>query len=63
MKSLPLLEPSAPSESSVRPDARYRIEGMDCASCACTLERVVAGVEGVAECSRLVRLRIPGALG
>ena len=47
MKSLPLLEPSAPSESSVRPDARYRIEGMDCASCARTLERVVAGVEGV----------------
>ena len=47
MKSLPLLEPSAPPASSVRPDARYRIEGMDCASCARTLERVVAGVEGV----------------
>jgi Zn2+/Cd2+-exporting ATPase len=47
VKSLPLIEPSAPPASSTRPDARYRIEGMDCASCARTLERVVAGVEGV----------------
>lgn len=47
MKSLPLLEPSAQLAAEERPDARYRVEGMDCASCARTLEKVVAGVEGV----------------
>src|SRR3954468_12787352 len=47
MKSLPVLEPSDPPVVDERPDARYRVEGMDCASCAGTLERVVAGVEGV----------------
>jgi Zn2+/Cd2+-exporting ATPase len=47
VKPLPLLEPSASPVVAERPDARYRVEGMDCASCARTLERVVAGVEGV----------------
>jgi Cd2+/Zn2+-exporting ATPase len=47
VKALPLLEPSAPSEVGERPDARYRVEGMDCGSCARTLERVVGGVDGV----------------
>jgi Cd2+/Zn2+-exporting ATPase len=47
VKALPLLEPSAPPAASGRPDARYRVEGMDCSLCARTLERAVAGVDGV----------------
>ena len=47
MKGLPLLDPSVPPELAERPDARYRVEGMDCGSCARTLERVMGGVEGV----------------
>jgi Zn2+/Cd2+-exporting ATPase len=52
MKPLPLLDPgsapAAPEPShAARPDARYRVDGMDCASCARTLERAVGGVAGV----------------
>ncbi len=45
MRQLPVLEPAqAPGD---RPDLRFRVEGMDCASCARTLERVVGGLDGV----------------
>jgi Cd2+/Zn2+-exporting ATPase len=48
VKQLPLIEPAEPPPGGVeRPDVRYRVEGMDCASCARTLEKVVAGVDGV----------------
>jgi Cd2+/Zn2+-exporting ATPase len=47
VKPLPLLETGASPIEDDQPDARYRVDGMDCASCARTLERVVAGVEGV----------------
>jgi Cd2+/Zn2+-exporting ATPase len=47
VKALPLLEASVPLELGERPDARYRVEGMDCGSCARTLERVMGGVDGV----------------
>ena len=54
MKQLPLLEPDAapvPGDRAAREraDARYRVEGMDCASCARTLERAVGAVAGVDE--------------
>lgn len=48
-RSLPVVEPEAVS-SSREPDARrtvVRVGGMDCASCAVTVERRVALVEGV----------------
>jgi Cd2+/Zn2+-exporting ATPase len=53
MKPLPLLQvptteaAAAPPVSGTRPDARYRVEGMDCASCARTLEKAVSDVSGV----------------
>jgi Cd2+/Zn2+-exporting ATPase len=53
MKPLPMLQAPAAEDSpapparETRPDARYRVEGMDCASCARTLERAVSGVAGV----------------
>jgi Cd2+/Zn2+-exporting ATPase len=53
MKPLPLLQVPAteasagPSADGARPDARYRVEGMDCASCARTLEKAVSSVSGV----------------
>jgi Zn2+/Cd2+-exporting ATPase len=54
MSELPML-PMAP-DASREPDAgrepgaeaaRYRVEGMDCAACAQTVEKVVAALEGV----------------
>ena len=57
MKPLPLLEPSAPPAVEERPDARYRVEGMDCAACARTVEKVVAGARRRARRARLVRHR------
>jgi Zn2+/Cd2+-exporting ATPase len=53
MKPLPMLQvpaseaAAAPAGDRARPDARYRVEGMDCASCARTLEKAVSGVSGV----------------
>jgi Cd2+/Zn2+-exporting ATPase len=47
MKPLPMLDTPAPPTAETRPDARYRVEGMDCASCARTLEKAVGGVAGV----------------
>jgi Zn2+/Cd2+-exporting ATPase len=53
MKELPMLEAPATEARAAapvsrrRPDARYRVEGMDCASCARTLEKAVGGVSGV----------------
>ena len=45
------MAPAAPSEPTGRPPgaeaARYRVEGMDCAACAQTVERVVAALDGV----------------
>jgi Cd2+/Zn2+-exporting ATPase len=44
------MAPAAPPESQPEPAAdreRYRVEGMDCAACAQTVEKVVAALDGV----------------
>jgi Zn2+/Cd2+-exporting ATPase len=54
-QELPMLpmtpsEPAAPEESAPPPGSaaeRYRVEGMDCASCAKTVEKAVAAMDGV----------------
>jgi Cd2+/Zn2+-exporting ATPase len=54
-QELPMLpmappEPAAPDETAPPPEAtaeRYRVEGMDCASCAKTVEKAVAAMDGV----------------
>jgi Cd2+/Zn2+-exporting ATPase len=43
-------EPPAAEETAPSPDVsaeRYRVEGMDCASCAKTVEKAVAAMDGV----------------
>ncbi|MBI5105132.1 MAG: cadmium-translocating P-type ATPase, partial [Solirubrobacterales bacterium] len=50
MTELPMLTPApAPGPQSPVPvrGQRFHVEGMDCASCARTVEKVVAGVDGV----------------
>ncbi len=45
---LPMAAGSEPEAPTVGPDAqRFRVEGMDCASCARTVQKVVAGLDGV----------------
>ena len=42
-------DPAAPEQAAPALGAaaeRYRIEGMDCASCATTIEKAVAAIEG-----------------
>src|SRR4051812_29383603 len=51
MSELPVL-PMAPAEPKPRPQprrgpGRYRVEGMDAAACAQTVEKVVAALDGV----------------
>lgn len=50
MRELPLLEIRTAEDA--RADARYRVEGMDCAACARTLEKVVGGA-GVVRSARV----------
>ena len=70
-QELPMLpmappEPAAPEETAPAPDAgaeRYRVEGMDCASCAKTVEKAVAA-HGRGACrARVVRQRDLGRRG
>src|SRR4051812_18011690 len=51
MKQLPVLDQASfvPAEPVARPDARFRVEGMDCAACARTVEKAVAALDGVRE--------------
>ena len=67
-RELPML-PMAPAESLTvdehpdldatgpgsGPAVRYRVEGMDCASCAKTVEKAVAALPGVRAADRLLR--------
>jgi Zn2+/Cd2+-exporting ATPase len=54
-QELPMLpmappEPAAADETAPSPDVtaeRYRVEGMDCAACAKTVEKAVAAMDGV----------------
>jgi Zn2+/Cd2+-exporting ATPase len=50
MTALPMAGPADPGSAPARfgPDAqRFRVDGMDCASCAQTVRKVVAGLDGV----------------
>ena len=47
MRQLPVLDSTPLEAPGDRPDLRFRVEGMDCASCARTLERVVGALDGV----------------
>ena len=50
--TLPMAGPSDPAEADVPAVAagqRFHVDGMDCASCARTVQKVVAGLDGVRE--------------
>jgi Cd2+/Zn2+-exporting ATPase len=44
---LPMAAPDSDRESAIATAERFRVEGMDCAACAQTVQKVVAGLDGV----------------